>query len=70
MAAMAGALGVSLTKHDAYTLGATLRAPDAADIARAIQLARVAARLVAAGLFGALLATKCTTTGPATPADR
>ncbi len=70
MAAMAGALGVSLTKHDAYTLGATPRAPDAADIARAIQLARVAARLVAAGLFGALLATKCTTTGPATPADR
>ena len=56
MAAMAGALGVELAKPGAYTLGAGLRAPQAADITRAIRLVRHAARLTAAGLFGALLA--------------
>ena len=55
MAAMAGALGVTLTKPGAYTLGDGLRTPQAPDIARAIRLARRAATLTAAGLFGALL---------------
>jgi adenosylcobinamide-phosphate synthase len=58
MAAMAGALGVSLAKRDAYVLGAGFREPGPTDIARAVQLARTAATLVAAGLLGALMATR------------
>lgn len=55
MAAMAGALGVTLTKRGAYTLGAPGRAPEAADIGRAIRLARAAAILAGAKVLGALL---------------
>lgn len=62
MAAMAGALGVALTKRDAYTLGAGGRAPNAADIGRAVRLARTAAMLTGDGILAALLiaGTRCT----------
>lgn len=49
MSAMAGALGVVLSKRDAYTLGATGRPPVAGDIARALVIARIAAAIAAAG---------------------
>jgi adenosylcobinamide-phosphate synthase len=58
MAAMAGALGVSLAKRDAYILGAGFRQPDAEDIARAVQLTRGAATLAAVAILGALVATR------------
>ena len=57
MAAMAGALGVVLTKRDAYTLGAPGRDPEPRDIVRAIHIARVAASLVAAVLAGIIVGT-------------
>ena len=57
MAAMAGALGVVLTKRGAYTLGAPGRDPEAHDIVRAIRIARVAASLVAAVLAGVMVVT-------------
>ena len=57
MAAMAGALGVVLTKRGAYTLGASGRAPVADDIARAIRVARLAAYMSAAALI--VLLTRC-----------
>ena len=57
MAAMAGALGVVLTKRDAYTLGAPGRDPEPRDIVRAIHIARVAASLVAAVLAGIIVVT-------------
>ena len=43
MSAMAGALGVVLTKRGLYTLGGDGREPEAGDIARAIRMARLAA---------------------------
>lgn len=55
MAAMAGALGVRLEKRDAYVLGVEFPAPAAADITRAVGLARRAAFTVAGALSGALL---------------
>ena len=55
MAAMAGALGVVLTKREAYSLGTSGRAPVAADIARTSRLARTAAWLVAVQLFASML---------------
>lgn len=54
MAAMAGALGVTLAKRGQYTLGAGLRAADAADIRAAVAVARDAA-VVLAGLCLALI---------------
>lgn len=47
MAAMAGALGVRLTKRDVYVLNAPARAPRAADIARASRIVAGAAVLAA-----------------------
>ncbi len=44
MAAMAGALGVALTKPGAYRLGAG-RAPTSADVARSVQVMAIAAAL-------------------------
>lgn len=55
MAAMAGALGVTLAKRGAYTLGAGQRAATAEDIGRAVRLAHSAAVLTGLGIFGALL---------------
>src|SRR5207253_11245026 len=55
MAAMAGALGVRLEKQGTYVLGEGLREPEGSDIGRAVRLARRAAMLVGAGLFGAML---------------
>ena len=57
MAAMAGALGVMLTKRGAYTLGAGGRDPEPRDIVRAVRIARVAASLVAAVLAGLIVVT-------------
>jgi adenosylcobinamide-phosphate synthase len=48
MAAMAGALGVELSKRGAYVLGAGMRAPDARDIGRAVRIFGVAVALTAA----------------------
>jgi len=48
MAAMAGALGVELSKRGAYVLGAGLRAPAAADVRRAVRIFAVAVALAAA----------------------
>ncbi len=48
MAAMAGALGVMLTKRGQYTLGAGLRPADASDIRSAVTVARGAAVVLAA----------------------
>ena len=48
MAAMAGAIGVTLTKRGQYTLGAGLRAADAADVRLAVAVARDAAVVLAA----------------------
>lgn len=48
MAAMAGALGVTLTKRGQYTLGAGLRPADASDIRAAVAVARDAAVVLAA----------------------
>jgi adenosylcobinamide-phosphate synthase len=58
MAAMAGALGVALAKRDTYTLGAGFREPQAADITRAIALARGAATLTAVAICAALVTTR------------
>lgn len=55
MAAMAGALGVRLTKRGAYELGAGGRAPQAEDIGRAVRLARAAAMLAAMKVLGLLV---------------
>jgi adenosylcobinamide-phosphate synthase len=55
MAAMAGALGVTLGKRGAYTLGAGQRPPSGADIGRAVRLARGAAMLTGVGLLAPLL---------------
>ncbi len=55
MASMAGALGVHLEKRGDYLLGPALRPPAAADIERANAVASMAARLVAATLFAAVL---------------
>jgi adenosylcobinamide-phosphate synthase len=57
MAAMAGALNVRLVKYGAYALGDHYRDPEAADISRAVGLARGAASLVGAGMLGALVLT-------------
>lgn len=46
MSAMAGALGVTLTKREQYTLGAHQNPPTAADIGRSIRLVRWVAVLV------------------------
>ena len=54
MSAMAGALGVSLVKREAYILGARGRRPGTGDIARATRLARVAACVAAAAVVAAL----------------
>lgn len=54
MGAMAGALGVELTKPDAYRLGAGWRPPAPEDIRRARGLALVAAVLVAGAVTGLL----------------
>jgi adenosylcobinamide-phosphate synthase len=59
MAAMAGALGVRLTKRGTYTLGAGLREPGAEDIGRAIRLARGAAVGAAVMVTLALLRPGC-----------
>lgn len=48
MAAMAGALGVTLTKRGQYTLGGGLRPADASDIRAAVAVARGAAVVLAA----------------------
>lgn len=48
MAAMAGALGVTLTKRGQYTLGAGLRPADASDIRAAVAVARGGAVVLAA----------------------
>ena len=48
MAAMAGALGVNLTKRDHYELGAEFRSPDATDIRAAVSVAREASLVLAA----------------------
>jgi adenosylcobinamide-phosphate synthase len=45
MAAMAGALGVELSKRGAYVLGAGMRAPEASDLTRAVRIFAVAAAL-------------------------
>ena len=55
MAAMAGALGVTLAKRDAYTLSAGQRAATSADIGRSVRLAHNAAMITGFCLFGALL---------------
>jgi adenosylcobinamide-phosphate synthase len=55
MATMAGLLGVALEKPDHYVLGASGRAPEAADIHRAWRICRAAAALAAAGAAGAIL---------------
>lgn len=54
IAAMSGALGVRLSKPGHYEIGATLRPPTAADVARARRLARAAARLVLGAILGVL----------------
>lgn len=61
MAAMAGALGVALTKRGAYALHTEGRAPEPADIGRAVRLAHAAAALTGASILGALLfaGTRC-----------
>ena len=48
MAAMAGALGVELSKRGAYVLGAGMRAPEAADVGRAVRIFGVAVGVAAA----------------------
>ena len=48
MAAMAGALGVTLRKRGQYTLGAGLRPAEASDIRAAVSVARAAAMVLAA----------------------
>ena len=55
MAAMAGALRVTLAKRGAYALGAPGDAPVASDIARATRVARIAAGIVAVALTAAML---------------
>lgn len=55
MAAMAGALGVTLTKRGVYVLGPGAREPRAEDVARAIRVARVAALGLAGVIALALL---------------
>jgi adenosylcobinamide-phosphate synthase len=55
MAAMAGALGVTLTKRDTYRLGEGGREPVAADIRAACRLADTAALLTAAFVAAALV---------------
>ncbi|MDP2327344.1 MAG: adenosylcobinamide-phosphate synthase CbiB [Dehalococcoidia bacterium] len=55
MAAMAGALGVTLTKRDVYRLGEGGRDPGAADIRAACRLADTAALLTAAAVTTALI---------------
>jgi adenosylcobinamide-phosphate synthase len=52
MSAAAGALGVELEKAGHYTLGTGARAPDAADIPRALRLAGAATLLAAGALAG------------------
>jgi adenosylcobinamide-phosphate synthase len=52
MAAMAGALGVNLTKRDHYELGAEFRSPDAADIRVAVSVAREASLVLTAMCLG------------------
>lgn len=54
MSAMAGALGIVLTKRGLYILGGDGREPDAGDIARAIRVARLAAFLSAVLVTGVL----------------
>ncbi len=56
MAAMAGALSVTLSKRGMYTLGAGQRAATAEDIGRAIRLAQGAAMLTGIAVFTTLLA--------------
>jgi len=53
MAAMAGALGVELSKRGAYVLGAGMRAPGAGDLRRAVRIFAVAAA-IAAGIAVAI----------------
>ena len=55
MAAMAGALGVALSKDGYYVLGAGMRAPGAADIRTAVEVAR-GASIVMAGMCLAVIA--------------
>ena len=55
MAAMAGALGVTLTKRDTYRLGEGGRDPIAADIRAACRLADTAALLTAGAVTAALI---------------
>ena len=50
MAAMAGALDTCLTKRDHYTLGDGARLPDAAMLAEARQITRIAVALISVGL--------------------
>jgi len=57
MAAMAGALGVTLAKPEAYTLGAG-PAPTSADITRAVHLLAVAAALALPAIVAVTLALK------------
>lgn len=57
MAAMAGALGVALSKDGHYVLGAGMRAPDAADIRAAVEVAR-GASIVMAGACLAVIAAR------------
>lgn len=54
MAAMAGALGVTLTKRGEYVLHAPGRAPDAADLRAAVRVASLASWLAAAALVVAM----------------
>jgi adenosylcobinamide-phosphate synthase len=55
MSAMAGALGVQLGKHGAYSLGGEFPPPGPDDIARASTLARRALRLTGAATLGMVL---------------
>lgn len=57
MSAMAGALGIALEKRGEYRLNERGRAPEVADIRRAVRLAD-AASLVTAGLLGVALAAR------------
>jgi adenosylcobinamide-phosphate synthase len=55
MAAMAGALGVELSKHGAYVLGSGYRRPEPADIDGAVRVARRASALAGAALMGMMV---------------
>ena len=60
MATMAGALGVELSKRDAYVLGAGMRAPAAVDLRRALRIFAVTAAIA----FGVALAATVAGVGP------